>query len=141
MGQFRAFVRATGYRTEAEVGKGGSSGTPKTQVWDRRPEYVWSHPEFSAKETYPVVFITLADARAFCAWLSKQEGRRYGVPTEEQWEWACRAGTTTRWFFGDDESAMSKFGWTAPHSERQGLARRPTGGQPLRAVRCPRQRE
>ena len=54
-----------------------------------------------------------------------QEGRVYAVPAEEQWEWACRAGTTNRWFFGDSAALMKDFAWTTPWSEAK---RRPVGG-------------
>ena len=43
--------------------------------------------------------------------------REYAIPTEDQWEYACRAGTTTRWFFGNDPAQMKEFGWTAPHAQ------------------------
>jgi len=58
----------------------------------------------------PVVLVTQKDAEAFCLWLSKKEGLRYVIPHEEQWEFACRAGTTTPWFFGDDEAQIEKYG-------------------------------
>ena len=77
---------------------------------------MWNSPESSGGENHPVKFVTSDDIRAFCDWLGKQDGRKYAIPTEEQWEYACRAGTTTRWSFGDDPIAMQKFGWTAPHA-------------------------
>ena len=61
-------------------------------------------------------FVTSNDVRAFCDWLGERDGRKYAIPTEEQWEYACRAGTTTRWSFGDDPAEMRKYGWTAPHA-------------------------
>ena len=117
VGQFREFTRATGYKTEAETNGGGSVwNTKAANNWDRKPAYVWTNPEFSPSESHPVVFITPRDARAFCKWLGEKDGRRYDVPTEEQWEWACRAGTATRWFFGDDATRLKEFGWTSPNS-------------------------
>jgi uncharacterized protein (TIGR03067 family) len=117
VGQLREFTRATGYKTEAETNGGGSVWNTKADKWDRKPEYVWTNPEFSPSDSHPAVFITPRDARAFCKWLGEKDGRRYEVPTEEQWEWACRAGTTTRWFFGDEETRMKEFGWTSPQAE------------------------
>jgi formylglycine-generating enzyme required for sulfatase activity len=109
---FRAFVKATGYRTTAETnGKGGRRHVGGGQI-EQRPEWTWQHTDFTGSEDLPVVEISLKDAEAFCAWLSKKEGRQYVVPNEQQWEYACRAGTTTRWWNGDDEGTVSDVAWT-----------------------------
>ena len=56
-------------------------------------------------------FVSWDDAVAFCKRLSEQEGRRYRLPTEAEWEWCCRAGTTTEYSFGDDERQLDKYAW------------------------------
>ena len=65
---------------------------------------------------HPVEQVSWDDAVEFCRRLSampdeKSMGRFYRLPTEAEWEFACRAGTTTQFSFGDDESDLSKFGW------------------------------
>jgi formylglycine-generating enzyme required for sulfatase activity len=57
----------------------------------------------------PVVFVSWDDATEFCRRLSCAEGRTYKLPTEAQWEYACRAGTTTQYSFGDDESQGDEY--------------------------------
>jgi formylglycine-generating enzyme required for sulfatase activity len=56
-------------------------------------------------------YISWHDAVAFCERLSKQDGRRYRLPTEAEWEWACRAGTATAYSFGDDEQRLGEYAW------------------------------
>jgi sulfatase modifying factor 1 len=56
---------------------------------------------FSKKDDEAVVFVSWRDAVKFCEWLSKKEGKTYRLPTEAEWEYACRAGTTTAYHTGD----------------------------------------
>jgi formylglycine-generating enzyme required for sulfatase activity len=108
--EFRAFVRETGYRTEPERdGEGGSAYTQQDGVWKfegRKPEYIWSKTGFPRTDDHPVSNVTWNDAVAFCQWLSSKEGRKYRLPTEAEWEYCCRAGTTTRYHHGDGEEGL-----------------------------------
>jgi serine/threonine protein kinase/formylglycine-generating enzyme required for sulfatase activity len=124
VGQFREFVRATKHRTEAETKGNGRDWNTARNTWEQKPEHVWDNPRFARTDAYPVVLVSRGDAQAFCDWLGKKEGRRYVLPSEEQWEYACRAGTTTHWSFGDDPASMKRYGWTMPDSDGP---RRPVG--------------
>jgi formylglycine-generating enzyme required for sulfatase activity len=75
-----------------------------TRPWQGE-EYVKEGPD------YPAVDVIHDDAVEFCRRLSKQEGVEYRLPTEAEWEYACRAGTTTAYSFGDDESKLGQYAW------------------------------
>jgi formylglycine-generating enzyme required for sulfatase activity/predicted Ser/Thr protein kinase len=106
-GQFAAFVKDDGYQTEAEKDhKGGLGFNTTTARWVQKPEYTWRHTGFGQGDDHPVVDVSWNDATAFCAWLSKKEGKTYELPTEAEWEYACRAGTTTRFWWGDADASI-----------------------------------
>jgi formylglycine-generating enzyme required for sulfatase activity/serine/threonine protein kinase len=112
LGQFRQFVKETGYKTDAERdGKGGRGYLDGSFVQD--PRFLWnSNPGFAQTEADPVVNVSWNDAAAFCDWLTKsQQGVRFVLPTEAQWEYACRAGTTTAWQGGDTKTTLKAYGW------------------------------
>ncbi len=124
VGQFRQFVKETGYKTDAESsGKGGSMLEDKPTMGSykkmQRPEYTWQNPLFAAEDDHPVVLITTADGEAFCRWLSKKEGRTYRLPAEIEREYACRAGTTTLWYTGDDPVQLNVAEWTSMNGGRK----------------------
>jgi formylglycine-generating enzyme required for sulfatase activity len=112
VGQFRQFVQASRYRTEAERdGTGGWGYNPETQKCEgRKRRYTWRDPGFAQTDNHPVVNVTWNDAEAFCRWLSRKEGKTYRLPTEAEWEYACRAGTTTHYHHGDDPDLLPRVG-------------------------------
>ena len=114
VGDFRRFVEQTGYETEAERdGQGGWGYNPESrQCEGRKPRFQWKNPGFEQNDRHPVLNVTWNDAVAFCDWLTRVEGRKYRLPTEAEWEYACRAGTKTRYITGDDFSNLSKISRT-----------------------------
>ncbi len=118
VGQFRSFVEASGYVPESIADQTGGYGwradydarsTKRGDAFEGRdPRYSWRNPGFAQDDTHPVVNVTWNDAQALAAWLSKTEGKRYRLPTEAEWEYACRAGTRTRYSTGDDPATLLK---------------------------------
>lgn len=108
-GDYAAFVADTGYVTEAEKGSSGGSGWNGTELVQRK-EYTWKNPGFTQTDDHPVVLVTYADALAFVSWVSAKTGRNARLPSEAEYEYATRAGTTTAWYVGDDESAALTIG-------------------------------
>jgi formylglycine-generating enzyme required for sulfatase activity/uncharacterized caspase-like protein len=99
VGEFRQFVNATGYRTDAE--KKGSCYSWK-QGWKNIKGANWRSPGFSQNDNHPVVCISWNDAMAYAKWLSQQTGKQYSLPSEAQWEYAARAGTETKYWWGNN---------------------------------------
>jgi len=64
----------------------------------------------------PVEQVSWDDAQAFCQKLSEITGKNYRLPTNSEWEYACRAGTTTTYYFGDDASELEDYGWYKKNS-------------------------
>ena len=116
VGQFRQFLQASGYTPESIAdGTGGYGYNPaydpaKSQRGDafegRDPQYSWDNPGFAQDDTHPVLNVTWNDAVAMGQWLSKREGRTYRLPTEAEWEYACRAGSNTRYPGGNDPQSL-----------------------------------
>ena len=111
-GQFRQFVADTHYKTDAERGeKPGAHGwNSKLQIIQFNENFSWRKVGFGQTDEHPVVNVSWNDAVAFCKWLSKKEGKTYRLPTEAEWEYACRAGTTTRYSSGDDPETLATVG-------------------------------
>jgi formylglycine-generating enzyme required for sulfatase activity len=107
--QFRQFTEEAPYEAESDRdGTGGWGYAAEIAYFEgRRPKYSWREPGFRQADNHPVVNVTWNDAVAFCEWLTRQEGRTYRLPTEAEWEYACRAGSTTRYQNGDDPEALT----------------------------------
>jgi formylglycine-generating enzyme required for sulfatase activity len=126
-GQFQKFVEATHYTTDAENdGTGGFGYTgDKDHPWQQRPTFTWRDWGVEQSPNSPVVNVSWNDAVAFCEWLSQKDGTSYRLPTEAEWEYACRAGTTGRSYNGNDAERLTEIGnvWDAAVRERVATAR------------------
>lgn len=118
--QFREFVQATGYQTDAE--KAGEAWVFQPDAENPLDRFSlvkdtsWRNPGFRQSDTHPVTCISWHDAQAFCQWLSKKEGATYRLPTEAEWEYACRAGTRSSYFSGEKPDSVYAVGNVADAS-------------------------
>ena len=112
VGQFRRFVEATGYQPAV-----ARPPTPKQRRGKFPQLWIRGTLVTPPSEECPASCISWTDAVAFCDWMNEHEERRgdasgtdsYRLPTEAEWEYACRAGTQTPWFFGDDFRRITEY--------------------------------
>jgi sulfatase modifying factor 1 len=114
VGQFAAFVAASGHVPESIADGTGAYGYDRQRppggdaFAGRDARYSWRDPGFALGDEHPVVNVTWNDAQAMARWLSAREGVTYRLPTEAEWEYACRAGGTTRYHSGDDPAGLAR---------------------------------
>jgi sulfatase modifying factor 1 len=116
VGQFRRYIEQSGHVPESIADRTGGYGynpdydPDKTVRGDafegRDPKYSWTNPGFKQGDDEPVVNVSWNDAVAMARWLSVKEGRHYRLPTEAEWEYACRAGSNTTFPNGDDPQGL-----------------------------------
>lgn len=111
VGEFRKFVDDTKYVTEAEK---AAAGQPPPAA-DAPAVKNWREPGYTNSDDLPVTVVTWSDAKAYCEWLTTRDPSGvYRLPSEAEWEFACRGGTTTQFSFGDDPALFDRYGWCGP---------------------------
>jgi len=127
-GEYAAFVKETGYPA-------GDGCGPDSYKWDKRPGVGWQNPGFPQTDRDPVVCVSWRDAQAYISWLngkvhgsgSSQGSDPYRLPSESEWEYAARARTTTKFWWGDDDGAADRYAWYRGNS---GGRTQPVGSKP-----------
>lgn len=109
-GQFKRFIKETGYRTDADKkGRAWIKNKYTNWMWKEEKGYNWRKPGFIQTDIHPVVCISWNDAKAFIKWLNKRSGREFSLPTEAQWEYAARGGTNFMRFWGNSDSEACQY--------------------------------
>ena len=121
--QWKQFVTATGYKTDAENKGEGDAYDREKKAWVTKKGISWLDPGFDSmpRDNNPVCCVSWNDSVAFCEWLTERERKAGGLtagmvvrlPTEAEWEYACRAGTQTKFWWGEaKEDEKDRLNWS-----------------------------
>jgi formylglycine-generating enzyme required for sulfatase activity len=116
VGHFKKFMDSQGYTTWAERTKKAHRWNPTRQTTEEDSSLNWKNPGWAIEDDQPVVCLAWDDTEEFCKWLNWKEGKKYRLPTEAEWEYACRANTTTPFWNGTSlSSTQANFNGEFPY--------------------------
>ncbi len=114
VGQFKQFVEETKYKTDAERDGQGGWGYDKSlgKCVGRDLRFSWRDAGYPQNDQFPVVNVTWDDCQAYCQWLSRKERRMVRLPTEAEWEYACRSGSSQYYSMSNKPDELTTFART-----------------------------
>jgi len=119
VGEYRKYIKATGYKTKAETENWVTVWDGKT--WAERHNICWEHDALGRKRTpeqdnEPVLYLTWMEAVKYCEWLSSVSGKVYRLPTEAEWEYAAKGGKQQHGYQFTGSNKIDEVGWYAANS-------------------------
>jgi len=96
-----------------------SQGSKVDAITRPTPQYIDLSWNMGKEGGYPVNSMSVDGAMMFCRWLFQKTGKFYRLPTEAEWEFACKAGTNTNYFFGNDASRLTQYAWFKSNSNNK----------------------
>ena len=114
--EFREFINDTNYKTDAKKGDGCYIDKSGNGDWGYKNDTNWENPYFQQSKNEPVVCVSWNDAKAYTRWLSKKTDKNYRLPTEAEWEFVARAGTESKWSFGNSKKYLLDYANIADNS-------------------------
>ena len=118
LGQFLMFYHAQSIKPMPSATTSPAWDTAHKATRSSRAASLFGSLVGSRRTTIRPLYVSWNDATAFCEWLSQKEGKKYRLPTEAEWEYACRAGTTTRFSCGNDPSQLVRYANVADQDRR-----------------------